>query len=200
MNRTLLLATIATTMFAFNVNAMDIKPYVEGKISQNWVKAELSEPDYSEDYKDNIFGGSLEIGSKINQFRVGFEGYYNEKLKDHVVDIIPIEFETKGVFLNAYYDLPLTAEFKKFKPYIGAGVGYSWLKGTMDATRWGLDKGSSKDDDISWNVGLGVAYEINNNVDITLGYRYEDLGKIKDDSTTVDITNHKVFLGLRYNF
>ena len=67
-------------------------------------------------------------------------------------------------------------------------------------TGLGFDKESIKDKDFGWNIGLGVAYEINNNVDLTLGYRYEDLGKIKDSDSKTDFTNHKISLGLRYNF
>lgn len=198
MKKTLLLASVATCLFAANANALDLRPYVEGKISQNWLKAEYKTDGFKENFKDNAWGGSFEIGAKLDQFRVGLEGYYNDDLKDNLLNVVPVKAETKGAFLNAYYDLPLSV--KQIKPYIGAGIGYSWLKATMDATGIRLGKESIKDKDFGWNVGLGVAYEVNSNVDLTLGYRYEDLGRIKEEGDKVDFTNHKVFLGLRYNF
>lgn len=199
MKKTLLLAGVAGVLFALNANASDIRPYIEGRISQNWIKAEYKETGFTkEDFKDNAFGGSFEIGAKLDQFRVGLEGYYNDDMKDSLLNVVPVKAETKGAFLNAYYDLPLTV--KQIKPYVGAGVGYSCLKETADMTGLGLGKATGKDKDFGWNVGFGIAYEINNNVDLTLGYRYEDLGRIEYTDNKTDFTNHKVSLGLRYNF
>lgn len=198
MKKLLLLSTIA--MVATSASALEVRPYVEGKISQNWIKAEYKETGFTkENMKDNVFGGSLEVGAKINQFRVGLEGYYNDKAEDHLADIIPVKMESKGIFLNGYFDIPLP-ELKQVKPYVGVGVGYSWLKETANLNEWGLGKESIKDKDWGWNVGLGVGYALNDNIDLTLGYKYEDLGEIKDSDSKTDFTNHKVFLGLRYTF
>lgn len=177
--------------------ATDVKPYVEGKLTENQLKAEYKEEGYETQHvKDNIFGGSLEVGAKIDQFRIGLEGYYNANLKDSLFGF-PVKGETKGVFVNAYYDIPLGEQFKKIKPYVGAGIGYSWLKETLDATSVRL---SAKDKDWGWNIGLGVGYALSDHIDLTLGYRYEDLGRIKDTYSKTDFENHKVSLGLRYTF
>ena len=67
MKKLLLLSTIA--MVATSASALEVRPYVEGKISQNWIKAEYKETGFTkENMKDNVFGGSLEVGAKINQF------------------------------------------------------------------------------------------------------------------------------------
>ena len=93
---------------AGNAYSMDIKPYVEGKISQNWMEAKYKEDDYfAETFKDDCFGASLEVGAKFDQFRLGIEGYYNDKMEDKLMDVLPVEGETKGIFLNAYYDIHL---------------------------------------------------------------------------------------------
>ena len=197
MKKLLLLTAIA--LIANGANASEVKPYVEGKISQNWVKAEYKEEGFKEKFKDNVFGGSLEVGAKLDQFRVGLEGYYNDKMEDKIVGILPVEGETKGFFLNGYWDIPVCENLKQIKPYIGAGIGYSWLKATLKETPFNYE-GSIKDKDWGWNVGFGVGYAINDNIDLTLGYRYEDLGRIKDYDSKTDFTNHKVSLGLRYTF
>lgn len=196
MKKLLLLSAIA--LIATGANATEIKPYIEGKISHNWLKADYKEEGYKTDFKDNVFGGSLEVGAKIDMFRVGLEGYYNDKMEDKIVSIVPVEGETKGLFLNGYWDIPLP-ELKQVKPYIGLGVGYSWLKGTLKETPLNYG-GSIKDKDWGWNVGLGCGYALNDHIDLTLGYRYEDLGKISKEGSKIDFTNHKVSLGLRYTF
>ena len=199
MKKLLLLSAVA--LIATGASATEIKPYIEGKISHNWMKADYKEDGFGkEKFKDNVFGGSIEVGAKLDQFRVGLEGYYNDKIEDKLMSILPVEGKTKGVFLNAYYDIPMCEKLKQVKPYVGAGIGYSWLKETADGTAWGLGKDSLKDKDWGWNAGFGVAYGLNDNVDLTLGYRYEDLGKIKDYDSKTDFTNHKVSLGLRYTF
>ena len=90
-------------------------------------------------------------------------------------------------------------KLKKIKPYISAGIGYSWLKETLKETEYNYEF-SIKDKDFGWNLGFGVGYVVNENVDLTLGYRYEDLGQIKDYESKTDFTNHKLSLGLRYTF
>lgn len=196
MKKLLLLSAVA--LIATGASATEIKPYIEGKISHNWLKADYKEDGFKEKFKDNVFGGSLEVGAKLDQFRVGLEGYYNDKMEDKIIGILPVEGETKGFFLNGYWDIPLP-DVKQVKPYIGAGIGYSWLKETLKETPFN-DKASIKDKDWGWNVGFGVGYALNEKVDLTLGYRYEDLGKIKDYDSKTDFTNHKVSFGVRYTF
>jgi len=196
MKKLLLLSAIA--LVATSASALEVKPYVEGKINHNWVKAEYKDDEEKLDFKDNVFGGQLEVGAKINQFRVGLEGYYNDKADDKVYSIVPVELESKGFFLNGYWDIPL-GEPKNVKPFIGAGIGYNWLKISAKETAltypW-----SAKDKGFGWNVGLGIAYALNENVDLTLGYRYEYLGKIKDEDSKTKFYNNKVSFGVRYTF
>ena len=198
MKKLLLLSTIC--LLAGNAYSMDVRPYVEGKISQNWLKAEYKEDGgFKETFKDNAFGGSLEIGAKLNQFRIGLEGYYNDDIEDELLDVLPVEGETKGVFLNTYFDIPLP-NVTQISPYIGAGIGYSWLKETADGSDWGLGTSSLKDESLSWNISFGIGCALNDNFTISLGYRYENLGKIEDYDSKTDFTNHKVSLGVRYTF
>ncbi len=206
----LLLLSSVLCMFSSVSFGMEVKPYFEAKISENFMKSELKDLDYSEKFKFHdhfIQGGSLELGVKLDQFRVGVEGYYNDKLEDVMDGLLPVELQSKGVFLNAYYDIPLCENLKKIKPFVGAGIGYSWLSEVAKlstVTEGVLPDMKLKDKDVSWNVGLGIAYELNPNVDLTLGYRYENLGKIKGEilgaNTENEVTNHKASVGLRYTF
>ena len=196
MKKLLLLSAI--TLVATSASATEVKTYVEGKLNHNWLKAEYKEEGFNKNFKDNSFGGALEVGAKIDQFRAGLESYYNDKLKDKILGVIPVEGETKGFFLNGYWDVPFE-RVKQIKPYVGAGIGYSWLKETLKETQFN-DNASAKDEDWGWNIGFGVGYAINDNIDLTLGYRYEYLGEIKDNGSTTKFKNNKVSLGLRYTF
>ena len=192
MKKLLLLSAVA--LIATAANATEVKPYVEAKGSYNWLNAEFNGYGFSEKFKDSALGGSVELGAQLNQFRIGLEGYYNDKLKDSYLEIVPVEGETKGFFLNGYWDIPLP-DLKQVKPFVGAGIGYSWLKETVK-----LFDVSEKDKDWGWNVGLGVGYALNDHMDLTLGYRYEYLGEIKAYDTKTEFKNNKVSLGLRYTF
>ena len=200
MKKLLLLTAVA--LVSTSANAMDIKPYVEGKISENFMKAKYEDPDFNKKFEDSVIGGSIEVGVKLDQFRIGLEGYYNDKMEDKINYLgfgFPVELESKGVFLNGYYDFKLP-DVEKVKPYVGLGVGYSWMKETLKLSNYGLPNESIKDKDWGYQIGLGVGYELNQNIDLTLGYRYENLGKIKDYDSENKLTNHKVSLGLRYTF
>ena len=198
MKKLLLLSAVA--LIATGANATDIKPYVEGKLNYNFLKAEYKEDGFAkENMKDSVFGGALEVGAKIDQFRIGLEGYYNDKMKDNLMNVLPVEGETKGFFLNGYWDVPFDG-VKNLKPYVGGGIGYSWLKETAKLSGFGLDNESAKDKSFGWNAGFGVGYALNENIDLTLGYRYEYLGKIKEGDSSTKFTNNKVSLGLRYTF
>ena len=63
-----------------------------------------------------------------------------------------------------------------------------------------MGKKNGKDKHFGWNASLGVAYELNDHVDLTLGYRYEDLGTFKKEEIKAKFRNQKVSLGLRYTF
>lgn len=198
MKKLLLLSAVA--LIATGANATEIKPYVEGRLNHNFLKAEYKEDGFAkENMKDNVFGGALEVGAKIDQFRIGLEGYYNDKMKDNLMDVLPVEGETKGFFLNGYWDVPFDG-VKNLKPYVGAGIGYSWLEETAKLSGFGLPNESAKDKSFGWNAGFGVGYSLNENIDLTLGYRYEYLGKIKESDSSTKFTNNKVSLGLRYTF
>ena len=126
MKKLLLLSALA--LITTSANATDIKPYIEGKINENWLKIEA---DSSKKKENGIQGASFEVGAKIDQFRVGLEGYYNDRADGNEQILMwtaILKFRTKGAFLNGYWDIPMCEKLNKVKPYTGAGVGYSWLR------------------------------------------------------------------------
>lgn len=127
----------------------------------------------------------------------------NSKVKGNLVGhYFKGEIKSKGLFLNGYFDIKLP-NITKLRPYVGGGIGYSWLTGTqiINVGAHLFDgKYSKKDKDWGWNVGLGLAYQLNQNIDLTLGYRYENLGEVKEQGVSTELKNNKLSLGARYTF
>lgn len=110
------------------------------------------------------------------------------------------------LFANLYFDIHNDTAFT---PWIGAGLGMSFAYAGYDVKRGGdsfsMDERSTN---FAWNVGAGVAYNVNENFAIDAGYRYVDLG-YNEVSTTVGGRNyevgtrpynHEFMLGLRFGF
>lgn len=114
--------------------------------------------------------------------------------------------------LNGYADL---GTYNGFTPYVGAGVGASYLQtSSIRSSNYGSD-GSSIEGDGNWNFAwalmAGVSYAVNQNLSVDLGYRYLNLGDAKTKGVTDsfgqttglkynNIQAHEVRLGLRYQF
>ena len=187
-------------------NATDLNQYATLRLNYNFMKPELKDEDGELwKSKDQIFGGAIAYGVKFTDFRVEIEGFYNSKAKDklNAYDLytgdkisIPVDLKTKGLFLNGYWDIPVKENFP-IRPYLNAGIGYAWKKLNYKVLD---EKGTEKDDGFAWNAGVGVSYELQQNWNLDLGYRYENLGDLKDDGDKIKIENHKITLGLRYTF
>ena len=125
---------------------------------------------------------------------------------------------TLGGALAAGYDfwpqylVPLYYDFRNdsaFVPYIGAGIGMSFNYLGFDLHRGG--SAVSRDEsttNFAWNVGAGVAYNVNDALYIDAAYRYVDLGyteasgALNGDQIKVGSRpyNHEFMLGLRFAF
>ena len=129
--------------------------------------------------------------------------------------------DIQTLFFNAYWDFkndsPVT-------PYVGAGLGIAFVdskaSGSTDYTIGGADfSGSSSTNyklntNFAWNVGAGVAWELNELLALDLGYKFASLGKTKSressyeglaetvsyKSKVTDLYMHQVMLGLRFTF
>ena len=138
------------------------------------------------------------------------------------------EIKTSTYFFNAYYDFNTGTAWT---PYIGIGAGlatldlksnYLSLWGAPMPHSWGdtvIGKGNANN--FAWNIGLGIAFAIDDNFAIDLGYRYARLGDVKanvmgyfggtpnpgwgDDGewgqySKATVSMHDIMLGVRYAF
>lgn len=115
-------------------------------------------------------------------------------------------WNSSTLFANLYYDF---RNDSAFVPYIGAGIGMSFNYLGFDLHRGG--SAVSRDEsttNFAWNVGAGVAYNVNDALYIDAAYRYVDLGyteasgALKGDQIKVGSRpyNHEFMLGLRFAF
>ena len=111
------------------------------------------------------------------------------------------KLESQSLMLNAYYDIDTGT---KFTPYVGAGIGYSKLKASYTLTAENATL-SESDYQFTWPAGVGVAYAVNDNLSLDLGYRYVDMGNVKKNyepgsSYKFDVDANEFMLGARYTF
>ena len=191
MKKLLLLATVC--VIATGASAIDLKPYVEGRLTYTFSDVKFSNPMETVTVDQNVLGGAVAFGTAIDQFRVEVEGFHNGK-KESSVQTTKVEPKAYGIFINGYYDL---TNVNGIRPYVGGGIGYSWLKTKLTTPR---RSASVKDKDWGYNVGFGFAYDIQDNTAITLGYRYENLGTAKIMGMKEEFKGNKISLGLRYTF
>jgi opacity protein-like surface antigen len=98
--------------------------------------------------------------------------------------------------------------FKNFTPYVGAGIGNTWMKVTTNDT---VVMADSRETNFTWQLETGLHYAFTNNLGVRIGYRYVDMGKFDVPLThmgsgadagnlTGKLTAHEVMAAFRYTF
>lgn len=131
------------------------------------------------------------------------------------------EFSAVSVMANGYVDL---GTYVGLTPYLGAGIGYSYLSwGDLNDTTYcvgGVSPcpgvasvgGSNHPGDDGWRLTYalmaGVAYDISQNFKLDVGYKYRsidgggmfgwDSGNTFGDGSHGNIDTHELKVGLRY--
>lgn len=121
-----------------------------------------------------------------------------------------VKITAYSALANAYADL---GDFHGFKPYVGAGIGASYLR-TSQVQSGMIDTDNTPPNskgkwNLAWALMAGVEYPVSDRLSVDLGYRYLNLGDAQTGSATdgsgnvahinyKDITAHEVRVGLRY--
>ncbi len=207
MNKTLLLASVATALFAISANATDFNPYVSAKAAYGFMRNSVNlgmhydsakdrDYNYEKTHKDNVWGLRLAAGASTpvthGKLRAELEFGWNDKGKDskgefvstHDNKPLPYDLDSKvtvfSSMINVYYDIDTGT---KFTPYVGAGLGMAHLKNkaTVSASLGGpLSLNDTEEENhLAWNIGFGMNYALTDNLSLDLGYRYSDYGRIK---------------------
>ncbi|MDD7313156.1 MAG: porin family protein [bacterium] len=198
MKKTLLLVSVATSLFAINANAIEFKPYIGldyaySKASTDDVVVEgVAVP--SEYYEDNFHSAIINAGAKLHK-NFGLEAFYQKSTKEEgnlstlVIGGVPIatdkietSFNAYGLDLQGY--LPIQENFE-----LVGSLGIGQYKFKMKGFGY-----TAKDDDVGYRLGAGAQYNINENFALRGMVRYNII-----DSDAVDDIK-ELSIGLRYNF
>ena len=181
----------------------DTGVYIRGSLGYAWSAED--EIDYSP-----VWG--LGLGYRFNRnLRADFTFDWRDRfiLETGSFDT---KIENQSYMLNVYYDLdqlPVVQLPGGFKPYVGAGIGLSYIE-VNDQTIPGPVGGTVSrvfgDDEanFAWQLMAGVAYQINPKFAADIGYRYAHLGEaqLRSPAGTIDndLNTHEIVLTLRYTF
>lgn len=194
MKKTLLMAGIAS-LVAFNASATEYLPYVAARLARVEVKNNITTPDYKEKINDDQFGYRFAAGVMVPLCgglaeSVRAEVEYGLLNKTHNYGL---QSKLQTAFANFYYDLDTGTSIT---PYVGVGLGYARLSEKIGGLEF-------NEDNFAYNVGAGVSVNLSYNMDVEVGYRFTDYGKIKDRNPEYMKRNYdsqEVLLGLRYTF
>ena len=87
-----------------------------------------------------------------------------------------LEAKINSFQLRGYYDVLKLSEEANL--YVGAGVGLSQVKYSVDAKNTEFDMNKSKNN-FTWMLGVGTDFKITEKMKIGLEYNYSDFGKTK---------------------
>jgi len=103
---------------------------------------------------------------------------------------------TLSFLANGYLDFDNQTSFT---PYITAGIGMATME-VNDFAIAGYHIGDSEDTVGVYQLGAGVAYDMNEHFAVDFKYRYLAMLDSEFDGVDTDIDIHSIYLGLRYNF
>ena len=194
---------------------MYLAPKFLMSIQNNYPTVEVGPNGPSEDYSQFTLGGALALGYDFNsQFGVPVRAEVEYALRGNSEKSwnYSKKLDIKGawnastLFLNLYYDFRNSTAFT---PYVGAGLGmaFNYANYTFSAPGFNANFDDHRTT-FAWNVGAGVAYNVNDALYIDAAYRYVDLGyteatgTLNGDQIKVGSRpyNHEFMLGLRFAF
>lgn len=219
MKKFLLLAGVAC-LFSANAEAgVQLNQYISGKVSYDWNKGKYKEADVEgidrQRLNEERLGYHVAYGAQAGFVRgeveLNFENPMKFKGSEEIDQGFTVSEKLKiykrSLMFNAYFDF---LNCSSWTPYVGAGLGTSWLKakdfGYINGHKIKVfDKSTYT---LAWQVMAGVAYKINSHWTVDAGYRYADYGRIRKhevdgdywNTTKIAVRDHEAMLGIRYTF
>ena len=167
--------------------------YVQGDLGHSTIKTK------DDDGKGSAKGFSprLSAGYDFGDFRVAADYTHYKTLKEHERDPLytfdaKIKFQSFGV--SAIYDFDLNSPVK---PYVGARVGLNRV--SFDTTEYSsnfIERYETRKTKTGLGVMTGIGYDINQNIALDAGYRYNHWGKFDG----LKVHSHEVSAGVRVKF
>lgn len=171
---------------------------------------------------DMAFAGEITAGIKYGNVRAELEAAFRSASEDDYelyngkIMSIPTEIETStsvrhnSYMANLYYDFSISGS--KWTPYVGAGIGFGTyrqkatvevdipdaLAGAVAGMGFPVGEQTVANDKLTefeWQVGLGAAYNFNEDWAFDIGYRFNSSNVAGEF-----VYAHEVKLGARYSF
>ncbi len=208
--RLLMATTIAAVAFS-SANAKTSSDYGSyyGKVNLGYAMTNYSASNQTTKFKGKGFVGAVDFGYNLsNNLRTELEFYLDNGVPGKKSGI-KIDSKTYGALVNFAYDFKNSS---KFTPFVMAGVGYAKNKFAVSVpattTQAAYTAKESKNRFI-YQVGAGVAFEVEKNISLELGYRAIHKGIKSVTATKVTGTptfkrkgsfEHVALVGVRVNF
>jgi outer membrane protein OmpA-like peptidoglycan-associated protein len=189
-------------------------PYVGAKIGGNWAAhgTSVGTNDYAAPVSGRVhyndgYMGAVQAGWAFNNgFRVEVEG---SEQYDPVSRVSPYgngrgAMQNYAVMGNVLYDLPFTIPGVPLQPYIGVGLGMSdyaphHIRG--DGMVYPASIGGPSKWGMAYQGIAGVAYNLDENLALTLEYRYfSRTDQNYPQGVLNDYSSHSALIGVRYTF
>jgi len=95
-----------------------------------------------------------------------------------------------SLLFNGYYDF---LKGSAVRPYITAGIGVARVNAQIEGER-------DTDSIFAYKVGVGLSYNMSENVALDFGYRYFATSDLDVFGLELSNSSHSILLGARYNF
>lgn len=118
--------------------------------------------------------------------------------------------KTQSLFLNAYRDFDV---YRNVSLFGSLGIGVAKIKSSGWQGVENRQYSSNTDTQLAYSVGAGMSYKPMSKLNVDLGYRYIDLGKVEsglnkftnvrglqDEQMKAHLEKNEFYLGMRYGF
>ena len=167
--------------------------YVQGDLGHSTLKTN----DEGGKTSSKGFSPRLSAGYDFGDFRVAADYTHYKTWKDHEQDsshTLDSKIKLQSVGVSAIYDFDLNSPIK---PYVGARVGLNRFSYDDDYRRADYHATETfRKTKTGLGVMTGIGYDINQNIALDAGYRYNYWGKFDD----VKVHSHEVSAGVRVKF
>ena len=160
---------------------------------------------FTNDESDSVFGGALAFGWNFNtagdmpvrlEIEAAMRGQ-SSVTNDSFGVHSNMDTKVYSAFVNAFYDIYTDSALT---PYIGGGLGMAYLDYNLYArNNTTTYRANNCNYNFAWNVGGGLAYQLNDTLAFDVNYRYASFGTADGEGLDVDVAAHEVLLGLRIN-
>ncbi len=154
------------------------------------------------------FESDVAGATKSRLDKMGFGAYIGNQLTDYIniefeSEYVGAEFDRRGNdfdydiwsnMLNVYL-------FQTFggavSPYIGLGAGFSSMWGDVKSVAY-----SASDSDFlfSYQAMVGATFALNSRIDLNLGLKYHNYGKLEHRGATMRVDATEFYIGAAYRF